>query len=93
MKRISFFVFLLYSVCLAACQKEISNGTDTNGSTDTTDNNNPDPPDSPDNYTYYYQANIDGVNYFAEVTDNNGYEAGSGMSGVELRVSRHLFFA
>jgi len=41
--------------------------------------NNLDPPDNPDNYTYYYQANIDGVNYFAAVTDNNGYEAGSGM--------------
>jgi hypothetical protein len=33
------------------------------------------------NGEYYYKATIGGVNYFQEVTDNNNYEAGSGMGG------------
>jgi hypothetical protein len=31
----------------------------------------------------YYKATIGGVNYTQDVTDNNGYEAGSGMGGVD----------
>lgn len=32
---------------------------------------------------FYYKATIDGVNYEQGVTDVNGYEAGSGMGGVD----------
>jgi hypothetical protein len=32
---------------------------------------------------FYYKATIDGVSYSQDVTDTNGYEAGSGMGGVD----------
>lgn len=37
----------------------------------------------PINSDIYYKATIDGVNYLQTVTDQNGYEAGSGLGGVD----------
>lgn len=34
-------------------------------------------------YSFYYQATIDGTNYKEVVTETNGYEAGSGAGGVD----------
>jgi hypothetical protein len=46
------------------------------------------------NAEIYYKATIDGVNYYQEVTDNNGFEAGSGMGGVdEVTFGGSLYYA
>jgi hypothetical protein len=42
----------------------------------------------------YYKATIDGVNYYQGVTATNGFEAGSGMGGVdEVSFGGGLFYA
>jgi hypothetical protein len=42
----------------------------------------------------YYKATIDGVNYYQAVTATNGYEAGSGMGGVdEVTFSGGIYYA
>lgn len=80
-----YFITILGTLLLfTSCQKELTydvlpgdnGGTDTTGTggTDTTGNTN---------YTYYYDATIDGKHYFQDVTDVNGYEAGSTLAGVD----------
>jgi hypothetical protein len=42
----------------------------------------------------YYKATIDGANYYQAVTSTNGYEAGSGMGGVdEVSFGGGLYYA
>jgi hypothetical protein len=42
----------------------------------------------------YYKATIDGVNYYQAVTATNGYEAGSGMGGVdEVSIGGGIYYA
>lgn len=66
---------------ITGCQKEITGdiiNTGTTGGTrvDSTKNQT-------GSYIYYYQANIDGVDYKEVVTENNGYIAGSAASGTD----------
>lgn len=90
MKYILVIGILGLTFLLSSCQKELTYNVEpgtndstntTGGGTDTTGGNGTDTTTTNSDYTFYYDAMIDGTHYVQGVTDDNGYEAGSTLGG------------